>query len=257
MLPKLEYPEHKVTIPSTGKEVKMRPFTVSEEKILLMALDGDSADDIIDATKNLISVCSNNTVDVDELKSFDVEYLFVQLRAKSVSPTVELSYKNTNCPLKKGEADTTCDKDINISISLEDANVCHQDKDGNTKPLDIKDGTSKKVYLTDSIGMELNYPTYNEVIVANDKSETTSDLYHMLCKASICRIWDSETVYTKEEFDQEELDEFYGSLTPSKKEEILKFISSIPALTHEVEYKCPSCDFSTTIKYRGIRDFFG
>jgi hypothetical protein len=258
MLPKLEYPEHEFVVPSTGKKVSMRPFTVREEKILLMALDGDSPEEMYKSTESLLKACSNNALDVEKLSSFDVEYLFLQLRAKSVSPTVDLAYKNNNCPLKKDEKDKTCDTNINVSVNLEEAQVQKKDADGNWTALEIsKDGTAKHIQVSKSVWIEVNYPTYKEIVAANEKSDTASELLHALCKQSIRKIWNDESVIEKHEFNEDELNDFYQSILPQHKEEILSYVDTIPALRYEFEYSCPKCEFSTTLKFKGIRDFFG
>lgn len=258
MLPKLEYPEHEFIVPSTGKSVNMRPFTVGEEKILLMALDGESPEEMYKATESLITACSAGKLDVESLTSFDVEYLFLQLRAKSVSPTVELVYQNNECPLKQGEVDRKCENNMTVSVNLEEASVQEKDEDGNWKSLDItKEGLGEKIQLTKSVWVEVQYPSYREIVEVNEKAETGGELLHGLCKAAISKIWNDETVIEKDQFDSDELDIFYKSIMPQQKDKIIAYVDQIPALRYEMDYNCPKCEFSTTLKFRGIRDFFG
>ena len=134
-LPKIAVPEYSMTLPSNGKEVKYRPFLVKEEKLLLIAMESEKEDEIMNAIKNVMKNCVYGTIDIDTLPLFDIEYIFLWLRAKSKGEMIELNY---NCPTCKGK--------IPVSFSIEDINVHKTDEHTN------------KINFTDELGVVLKYP---------------------------------------------------------------------------------------------------
>lgn len=252
MLPKLNYPKYSTKIPSTGLVVKYRPFTVNEEKILLTASESGDEQEMIEATKQVIANCFEN-INVDSLTTYDADFLFIQLRIKSVSPTSELMYRNMNCVKNGGEP---CKKTINIKINLEDVSVKKFDEESEKfveyQPKNQVAG-GFKIDLVDGVGVIIKHPGFNEKLEFS-KIENPSD--DDLVKLCIVSVFDAESVYTKEEFSKENLDEFYSSLITPLRDKLLEFISDIPELRYETEFVCKECGFTEQFVFNKLPDFF-
>lgn len=250
-LPKMNYPKYKTTIPSTGEIVTYRPFTVADEKLLLTAAQSEDLDEMVDATKELIGNCFTGIGDIDKLTTYDVDFLFIQLRIKSVSPTSELFFKNMQCEKTGGE----CDKTIKLTVNLEDIKVMQYDGD------DYKEYTPNKskhggypIELTDTIGVVLKHPGIKERASQFLVDNFTED---DLIKSCIVSVYDEESVYVRgEDFTDEEFDEWYEGLNTIARNKIKEFTNNIPELRYETKFVCKECGFTESIKFQGIADFF-
>jgi hypothetical protein len=238
MLPKLSHPSYEVKIPSNKKTYKFRPYTVKEQKILLMMQNSDSIEDLTRCITDLIESCSLTPISIDKLSYFDIEYLFLKIRSKSVGETSTVSY-NCNNQIN-GELCNTVNE---LEISLDDVEVSFE----NSIPGEIK--------LTEDIFIKLKYP--------NAKSAKALELYNVtkdidyLTEAineDLESIMDSEKIY--DDFTQEELKEFLNSLDLTIFKNILQFYINAPRLTKNVEFKCRKCQYSETIVLSGLSDFF-
>jgi superfamily II RNA helicase len=238
MLPKLSHPSYEVKIPSNKKIYKFRPYTVKEQKILLMMQDSDSIEDLTRCITDLIESCSLTPISTDELTYFDIEYLFLKIRSKSVGESSTVSYKCNN--QIDGELCNTVNE---LEISLDDVEVSFE----NSIPGEIK--------LTEDIFIKLKYP--------NAKSAKALELYNVtkdidyLTEAineDLESIMDSEKIY--DDFTQEELKEFLNSLDLTVFKNILQFYINTPRLTKNVQFKCRKCNYSETIILSGLSDFF-
>lgn len=254
-LPKLEYPIYKLNLPSNGMQLSYRPFTVGEEKIVLTALEGDDIDEITNAVKELISVCTFNKIDPERMPMYDIEYLFLYIRIKSIGPNVEIAYRVNDCPNKpKDDENKKCDKTINVGIDLSSIEVMHEDETGEDVIFKHSD-TTKTIAVNDTVGVKLRHPRIEDAM-RYDKSENSVDAINNLILSCIEQVYDDETVYTREEFSDIELEEFFNQFTATQKLPFIKYISNLPKLKHVATLKCKECGFSEDILYEGLQSFF-
>lgn len=228
-LPSIATPEFITTIPSTGQEIRYRPFLVKEEKILLMALEGKDQKEITNAIVRLLDSCILDEVDVSKLATFDIEYLFIQLRGKSVGEVVELTLSHT---------ESECKHRTKYNINLDEIKVQG----------DIKDG---KVMITDEIGVKMRYPT---IIGASGVSVDNTNGVFELIAGCIEFIFDSENVYS--DFTPKEMDEWLGHLSQSQFKKISDFFEGMPSLKYNLKWKCESCGEEDEILLEGLQSFF-
>jgi len=228
MLPTLSVPEFQTVLPSTGKKITFRPFLVREEKILLIALEDGEKETIIKAVLDLLRNCIIDEIDVDNLATFDVEYLFMQIRSKSVSEQIEMM-------LRHGQGD--CEAKTKVKVDVEKIKVTGEISDG-------------KIELTDKIGIKLKYPSYSV-----DKTiERDAEHLFELISNNVEYIYDQENVY--DEFTKEELIQWIDHLNKDQFEKVLTFFTEAPSLRHNIEWECKECGKKDYAIVEGLRDFF-
>lgn len=250
-LPKITYPTFMTVIPSTGKSVKFRPFTSGEEKALLTAAESDEAIDVENATRIVIQDCYQG-IDVDELTTYDIDYLFLQLRIKSVSPISELYFRNMECEKNEGNP---CERTLRIKINLEDVKVLSYDAESDSfVPFDSKNSKTSKIQLTESVGVILRHPGFPQKLEMAEMGQYTED---DLIKSCIVSIYDEETVYTRDDFTKEELNDFFDALQSESKAGMQDFIRNIPTVRYETEFKCRDCGFTEKLVLEDLESFFG
>lgn len=235
-LPKIKIPLFDVTIPSTKKDAKFRPFLVKEEKILLMAQSGATKKEIVNALKQVINNCvtmlDGKDVDIDNLTTFDLEYLFLKIRAKSVDNVVNLKY-----------VDHEDEKTYEFKVSLDDIEIKYDPEHNN------------KIKINDDIGVILKYPKTNIVEKIDDPDINEAQLTSLMIKSCIDKIYDKDTVYNVNESTSEELDEFIDSLDVRAFEKVQKFFETMPKLYHKIEYT-NSKGTTREIELTTLDDFF-
>ena len=246
-LPTIAVPEYTLTIPSTGKEVKYRPFLVKEEKILLLAMESEKTEEIIIATKTIIDNCIYGDINVDEMPTFDVEYIFLKLRAKSKGEVLELKYK---CP--------KCESEIPISINIDDIKVIQQDKEH-----------TKDIKLNEDLGIMMKYPNLSlqtKIAQAPDDKPEIEGLFDTMT-ACIDYIYDKETTYPSKDHTEQEMTTFLESLTDNQFQKLAKFFETSPSLKHDIELHCKNkvkgkgkekkeCGYKEKITLEGLNSFF-
>ena len=247
-LPTIAVPEYTLTIPSTGKEVKYRPFLVKEEKILLLAMESEKTEEIITATKTIIENCVYGVdIDVEEMPTFDVEYIFLQLRAKAKGEVLDLKYK---CP--------KCELEIPIEINIDDIKVIHKDKEH-----------TKDIKITEDLGVMMKYPNLSlqsKIAQAAEEKSEIEGLFETMT-ACIDYIYDKETTYPSKDHTEKEMVDFLESLTDEQFQKLSKFFETSPALRHEVELHCKhkvkgkgkekkECGYKEKITLEGLNSFF-
>ena len=213
-LPKLETPTYELNLPSTGAKLRFRPFLVKEHKILLTMSEADNSE-VARIIRELVDVCTFNTIQISDLPHFDIEYIFMHLRAKSISETVEVV---VNCE---------CGEKIDTSFSIDDLKV--------VKP----DDHSNKIMINDSIGIELKYPNIDEVvdIFATKDNQKVIDLIINSIKA----IYSQEDYWEAKDQTKEELQEFVYSLTKDQFDKLEQFFVTSPKIVQTIECDCPKC----------------
>lgn len=243
-LPIISTPSYTLEQPSTGKQIQFRPFLVREEKILLMALESKDPLEAIKATKQAIENCCDGIDDVDNLPLFDIEYILLQLRSKSVG---EVGEPVITCP--------ECEGEIKLKIDLSKIRVT-----------ETKDHTNK-IQLTDTVGLIMKYPNYALLQSAPDEENFTTAQMFDLILACIDYIYDAQQQHKASEQTPEELHTFVDQLTQAHFEKIQEFFNTMPRLEHTVSYTCKNkvrtgdttsdaCGHKGKLTIASIQDFF-
>ncbi len=231
-LPQLVSPEFTTEIPSTKQKIKFRPFLVKEEKILLMASEGNDPAEMQRAVKSILSNCILTKIDVSNLATFDLEYLFLKLRGKSVGEEIEL--------LMKHSSKSDCKHQTTVKMNLDDIKIVGKVSDG-------------KIMLDDKIGVKLKYPTFDEVAKMSENQSNTEIIYKTMAMLI-------EYVYTEEEvyndFTDEEMEEWITKLNQKQFAKITDFLADMPKLSQKVEWTCSKCEEKDTVVLEGLQAFF-
>ena len=236
-LPKISTPTYHLELPSTGKEIQYRPFLVREEKLLVLALESEDTKEITTAIKNVIKACiKNKDIKVEELPTFDIEYLFLNIRGKSVGEEIEV---NILCP-DDGESYAK------TNIAIDEIEVQRDDKHTN------------KIQLDDELTMEMKYPSLDQFIKNNFdfNAQTGLDQSFELVAACIDKIYNEEEVWDSAETTQKEMMEFLDQMNSSQFKKIEQFFDTMPKLSHEVEVMNPNTKVKSKVVLEGLASFF-
>ncbi len=230
-LPKLDVPIYTMNLLSDDRKLRYRPFLVKEEKILFMAMEGESSDEMTLAMKQIVNNCVQDKIDVDQLPLFDLEYILLHIRSKSVSDKSTVS-------IPCGE----CEEQIPIQIDLTQV-----------KPSQKPEG-KKSIMLSDTVGITLNYPKIEMTAM-----ETENELDAMWAIVESCteHIFDEENIYELDNYSREQKEEFFDTMTQEQFGLIREFFDTIPRLQYETDYKCPHCKHEDTLTIEGLGNFFG
>jgi len=236
-LPVLETNTFELTLPSSDVKVKYRPFLVKEEKILLQAMESQEQKQIVQALKDIVSVCTYGQLNVEELPTFDLEYVFLQIRSKSVG---EIAKLKVLCPdTKKDYAE------VEVDLSTVDVQV---DDEHNNKIMVDED---KK------IGVLMKYPTLATVDPTKDYSKQNTKALFNIIGEGIYQIFEGDKVHMAKDYTREELDKFVESLDSKSFKKIQRFYETMPKLMHEIEVENPKTKVKSKITLSGLSDFFG
>ena len=232
-LPKIATPFYELNVPSNGKTIKYRPFLVKEEKILLMAMESGKDGEVSNALKQIIKNCTDGQVDVEELPMFDIEYIFLQLRTKSVD---EVSSVTISCK--------ECREPFRLDLNLNDIKVHFPEKKQDFK-----------IQLTSDVGIIMKYPTMTMVKNVTEGDTESSGFLFDIISTCVESIYDEEQVYN--EFSKEEIDDFVDNLPQEQFKKISDFFENMPKLKHDVKFTCPKCKHKNKSTLAGLQDFFG
>ena len=237
-LPKISTPTYELTLPSSNKKIKVRPFLVKEEKILIIAMETQDTKQIANAIKDILGKCIlTRGIKVEKLSTFDIEYLFLNIRGKSVGEQIEVM---VTCPDDgKTQVPTLINID-NIKIM--------RDENHNT---DIK--------LDDVFTLRMKYPSLNEFIKSNfnPAGDMGVDDTFDLIGSCIDQVYSEEESWTSSECTKKELTEFVEQLNSSQFKEIEKFFETMPKLSHTVKVINPNTKVESEIVLEGLQNFFG
>jgi hypothetical protein len=239
-LPKIDTPVYSLVLPLTNKELKFRPFLVKEQKNLLMSMESNDSDDIQRNIKQILQNCTlTEKIDIEKLPVIDVEYYFLNLRARSVGEVVINKYR---CDVEvEGK---TCGGQMECSLNL----------------LDIKVENLKEnkdvIKLTDNISIKMKYPEYS-VMSKLSKLTNAADIAFEMIVDSIEYIYDGEQMHYAHESTPEELMQFIESLNQQQFAKIEDFFSDLPTIQKKIEMSCPRCGFLHNFKAEGLESFFG
>ena len=242
MLPKLDVPIYNIKLISTGKEIRIRPFLVKEQKLFLMAAESEDSKETINTIKQVLRNCVLDDVDIDSLPTFDLENLFLQLRARSVGEKVEMNYVCNN-PIADGSNEPKpCGGKIKLFLDL----------------LDIKPTTNpehnQKIELTPKLGIVMKYPNFEILSSLNIQSQ--EDLLKIII-ACIDYIYDEDQIYYAKDTTEQELNEFIESMQQTDIQKIQKFFETMPKISKNVEFHCKKCGYKEDIVIEGLQNFFG
>tara|TARA_X000001036_G_scaffold193144_1_gene182119 strand:- start:366 stop:1061 length:696 start_codon:yes stop_codon:yes gene_type:complete len=231
MLPKLEVPNYELEVPSTDEKLKFRPFLVKEEKILLMALESQDKKEMLSAMKEIIATCTYEKFNVEKSPLFDLEYVFLKIRSKSIGETSTIRIK---CQDNKNYAQ--------VEIPLEDVNV------------EVGEDHTNKIEINKDISVIMDYPKVDIEDYITEGQEVVS--FFKVVKQCIYQVIDGETVHEKADMDDKDLDEFLGGLTNAHLNKFKTFFDTMPKLKYEVKYKHPKTDKFETKVLEGMQSFF-
>ena len=232
-LPKLDVPVYELEQPSTGETIKYRPFLVKEQKTLMMASESNDDKEIKEALAGIISSCTFAKIDPYKLPLFDIEFLFLRIRGKSVGEKIDL---NLLCP------DDNVTR-VSKSINLEEIGV------------NMKVGHTNEISITDKIKIVMRYPTLNDMTDVSTNTNSVQDVFSMI-KRCVHEIHDDEKVYNKVDISDTELEEFIDSLTGEQFEKVGGFFETMPKVQHSIEVTNPKTKKKGEVVIEGIQSFF-
>jgi hypothetical protein len=235
-LPKIDLPIYSVHLKSENKDVRFRPFVVKEEKLLIMALESNEHKMIIDTIKQVINNCLVEEIDLDRLPMFEVENIFLNLRARSMGEKVEITYVCQNVVDER-----KCGAEMDLEVDLLQVTT----KMGNVNPV---------VQLTDNIGIKMKYPTFETA--KKIQLERDLDLVIKIIRECTEFIFDKEQTYPVSDVDEKEFDDFINSLSQEQFGRIKNFFDNIPKLSYTGKVECPRCKKEHDVVLEGILDFF-
>jgi hypothetical protein len=244
-IPTVVTPTYELKLQSIKHPVKYRPYLVKEEKLLLMAQEGGDEAEVEAAMKEIVRVCTFGAIDPDTLPSFDLELLFLNLRAKSVNNIVELRYECKNVPpgqLPLEGDDKVCHNMENIKVDLDTIKVV------------VPEGHTRKVMVTDKIGCVMRYPTNKHIQVFKESGETDAVTMIADCIESI---YDTDgNVHETKDAKPEEVVAFVESLSLGQVSRFRAFFDTLPHLSHTIHFKCSKCGYTEDIVLSELLDFF-
>lgn len=233
MLPKIDKPLFDLTVPSTNKVFKFRPFTVKEEKILLTAQQSGEDKDIILAIKQVINnCCQEPTFNIDDLATFDLEFMFLKLRSKSVNNIIDVSYR-----------DNEDDQVYDFKIDLDEVKMINLDSD-----------SSKVITVTDTVGLKMKYPSVT-IIDNIPEYKEPADIIDYLVKSCIDCIYDEDSVYSSTDISPEELNDWLDNLDIDTFTKIREFFDKLPQMYYKLTYT-NSMGTERVIELNSLNDFF-
>ena len=236
-LPKIATPTYELVLPSTGKKIKYRPFLVKEEKVLVLALESEDVTQITNAIKAILKDCISTRIKIDNLPTFDIEYLFLNIRAKSVGEALDLV---VTCP---DDGETT----VPVKVFIDEIEVL-QDEDHSTD-----------ISLDGNLTLRMKYPSLDEFIKNNFdfNEENQMDQSFQLIASCIDKIYSDEEVWATADCTKKEVNEFLESMNSSQFKLIEKFFETMPKLQHTIEVTNPKTKVKSEVVLEGLASFFG
>ena len=233
-LPILDTATYELTLPSSDIKVKYRPFLVKEEKILLLALESNDGKQIKNALKNIVGACTFGTLNVELVPTFDLEYIFLNIRAKSVGEVAKLKLL---CPDDK-------ETYANVELDLSKVEVHVDEKHNNT------------IQINDKIKMIMKYPTLDTFDPSVDATKLKTEQLFDIIANTVYEVYDGETVHKAADYTKEEMKKFIESLTSEHFQKIQQFFNTMPRLEHELEIENPKTKVKSKVVLSGLQSFF-
>ena len=237
-LPTIATPTYELELPSSGQKIKYRPFLVKEEKLLVLALESESTKEISNAIKSVLKNCiQTRGIKVETLPTFDIEYLFLNIRGKSVGEDIEVNL------IAPDDGETS----VPVKINIDDIKV------------QTKEGHKKQIKLDDSLVMEMRYPSLEQFIKSNFdfSGESGMDQSFELIATCIDKIYSEEEVWTTADCTKKEITDFLEQMNSVQFKQIEKFFETMPKLSHEITLTNPKTGVESTVVMEGLSSFFG
>ena len=231
-LPTINVPTYELEIPSNKEKLTYRPFLVKEEKILLLAMEQDDEDTMIAAVKQIIVNCTYEKIEVENLALFDLEYIFLRIRAKSVGEVAKLQL------LCEDDGKTYAE----VEVNLDEVQVT------------FPEGHSNNVVISEEVSLIMEYPQFN--IMGLKEGDSSTKYVFNIIKQSIAQIIDGETIHERVDFTEKELDAFLESLTSEHFRKVQNFFETMPKLSLEVKFKNPKTKKQNKVALEGLNSFF-
>jgi len=237
-LPRIEAPTFTITLPISKKQIKFRPFLVKEQKILFMAMESGERDIVEENIKQILQNCAVTEIDINTLPIVDIEYYFLNLRAKSVGEIIESKYKCNN-----EVGDKECGNIMETSFNINDIKV------------EFPENVSDVIQLTNKIGVKMKYPDFSLVSKLEDSYSITDMAFEMILNC-IEYVFDEDAFYYSHETPKEELMLFLESLTKEQFDKIQNFVENVPKLKKQINMTCSKCGYKHSVDVEGLQDFF-
>ena len=239
-LPTIETPTYELKLPSTGKKVKYRPFLVKEEKILIICLESKDQDEITNAVKDVLKKCIlTRGIKVDDLPTFDIEYLFLNIRAKSIGEDIKMT---VTCPDDKKTQ-------VPVTIYVDEVKV-QKRKDHKTD-----------IVLSDKMTLRMKYPSLNQFVKTNfdvdDDAKTVVDKTFKVVSECMDTVFTNEDAWDAKDYSAQERLDFIQQLNSKQYKEVERFFETMPKLSHVIEVENPNTKKKGTVVLEGLADFFG
>ena len=232
-LPKLDTPKYQLTLPSTGEKIDYRPFLVKEQKILMMAQESEDENMIMRGMSDLVSSCTFDKLDASKLPVFDIEYVFLKIRSKSVGESVDLSII---CP------------DDGVTSVVKRVNIGEID-------LQVNENHSNKIDITDSIKLYLNYPILSDMGLITDESDSDTT-FKMICRC-FKELHSGDEVYHRIDIKDNDINEFLDQLNTEQFMGVTNFFETMPKLRHTIEVTNPKTNVTSEVLLEGLQSFLG
>ena len=235
-LPIINTPEYRLNVPSTDEEIRYRPFLVKEEKVLLIAQETGTDKATYEAIRTIIKSCTLDEIDIDKLPLFDMEYIFLNIRAKSVGEVAKLKVK---CPDDE-------ETEVDVEVDLTKIQVQMDEKH------------DARIELTDEIGVLMMYPNFGTVTnqsIETPKGQETEKLFDMISDC-MYQIWHGEETYDAMDYSTKERKAFLDSLNHQQFEKLQSFFETMPTLKHDIEVTNPKTKVTSTLTLQGLNSFF-
>ncbi len=233
-LPKLNSsPEYTLTIPSTGQEIKYRPYLVKEEKVLMMAAESEDEKQMFNAIINTLKACIKDEINENTLAIFDVEYMFTQIRSKSTGELIKLRPK---CK--------SCEEENNAAIKLDDLKV------------DVPKDLNNIIELTDTISVKMRWPSYKDVVNGDYTSEQQVKATFGLMGKCIDSIITNDEQILMGDIPEKETQDFIEEMTSDQFSKLGSYIEKMPRLRHTIQFNCRSCNTENKLPLEGLQAFF-
>lgn len=242
MLPKIDVPIYTVNLISTGKPIRFRPFTVKEEKLFLMAVESNDSDSAMNTIKQVLNNCVIDELNLESLPIFDLEFLFIHLRAKSIGEEVKLRYRCNN-QIQKEDKIASCDNLVEMNLNLLEIQPTKDENHTN------------KIELDKNLGVVFKYPSF-DTLQKYEGSDSEIEIIINMIIDCIDYIYDKDQIYYAKDSPKEELREFIESLQTKQLEKIKMFFDTMPKLQKKLNFKCNKCEYKEEINLEGIQNFF-
>jgi len=234
MLPKLDTPTYRLTLPSTGDEIQYRPFLVKEQKLLMMAQESENDNQVVDTVSQIVNACTFEKIDVNTSPMFDIEYIFLQIRGKSVGEKIDLMII---CPDDEKTS-------VPVQVDISDISVLMNDEHNN------------EIDITNDIKMVFRYPLLKDVKGIPSNTKDVDLIFHLL-NSCIESIHHGEEIYNRIDVSDKEITEFIDSLTGKQFEKITDFFQTMPKLRHVIPVKNPKTEVESEVVVEGLASFLG